>query len=144
MLVGTASAQIYVTVSGGVNKYDITSHSGSTFVTGLGINIYGVAVDSAGNVYVGDYGNAKITKYTSGYTSDDVFGTPYSGTVGSGDPFGVGVLGSNVYFALRNTNQFAKVDTSGGFPNLNYATGGGASTNIAAYVAFDPTGTYMC
>ena len=79
-------------------------------------NPWGVAVDSSGNVYVADYGNDRVEKFTSSGT----FVTQW-GSVGSGPgqfvvPVGVAVDSSgNVYVADTGNNRVQKFTGSGSF-----------------------------
>src|SRR3989304_2205896 len=69
----------------------------------------GVAVDPSGNVYVADFGNNRIQKFTG----SGAFITKW-GSLGSGDgqfdePVGVGVVPSgNVYVADRSNHRIQK------------------------------------
>jgi len=82
----------------------------------------GVAVDSAGNVYVADLGNSTIRKVTSSGVVTTLAGSP--GASGSADgtgsaarfynPAGVAVDGTgNVYVADTNNNTIRKVTSDG-------------------------------
>jgi hypothetical protein len=123
-----ASGDIYLTdgfverTSGIVQKFNSsgtfqtswgTQGSGSgQFIAGAG----GVAVDSAGNVYVADPGNHRIQKFTSG----GAFITSWGG-VGSGNgqlsgPSGVAIDASdNVYVADTGNHRIQVFTTAGAF-----------------------------
>ncbi|MEO6848635.1 MAG: PEP-CTERM sorting domain-containing protein [Chthoniobacterales bacterium] len=141
LFVGTASAQIYVAEAYTVMKYDINGTNGSVFATtGLSVNVYGVAVDSAGNVYVSDYTGDKINKYTSAGGGS---GTAiYTGVPSTGNPFGLSVQGTDVYFAMRNSNTVGLTTTSGGTANLTYVPSA-AGINVPVFTAIDSTGSFM-
>jgi sugar lactone lactonase YvrE len=93
---------------------------------------WGIAVDSAGNVYVGDYGNATVRKITPAGVVSTLAGS--AGSFGYGDgigraalfhePAGVAVdANGNVYvadvfnFAIRKISSTGVVTTLAGLPN---------------------------
>ena len=101
---------------------------------------YGVAVDSSGNVYVGDFGNNKIRKITPAGVVTTLAG---SGTAGSADglgaaasfniPFGIAVDGSgNVYVGDAGSFKIRKITPAG----LVTTLAGSGSSGVA-----DGTGT---
>jgi serine/threonine protein kinase, bacterial len=103
---------------------------GSTNGTGAAASFFapvGVAVDSAGNVYVADAGNNRIRKVTSGGVVTTLAGsgehgiTDGAGSVASFDgPNGVAVdSAGNVYVADRNNNQIRRVTSGGVVTSLN-------------------------
>ena len=94
-------------------------------------NPAGVAVDSSGNVYIGDYGNNRVEKVTSGGTLSIIAGTGTAGAPTPGPattsklsaPEGVAVDSSgNVYIADHGNSMVEKV-TSGGTLSIFAGTG---------------------
>lgn len=96
------------------------SDDGPGYVAKFGIP-YGVAVDSAGNVYVADTGNYKIRKVTPGGLVSTLAGSGTSGSAdGSGDvarfeiSYGIAVdSSSNIYLADTRNNKIRKVTPGG-------------------------------
>ena len=82
-------------------------------------NPWGVAVDSSGNVYVVDYGNNRVEKFTSSGTFVTQWGSYGSENSGPGQfnlPSGVGVDSSgNVYITDTGNNRVEKFTSSGTF-----------------------------
>src|SRR3712207_1496373 len=126
--VNNTSGDIYVTdgfperTSGIVQRFDsagtFVSRSGTQgggngqFVAGAG----GVAVDSAGNVYVADPGNHRVQKFTSSGSFVSSFGGLGSGNGQLSGPFGVAVdAADNVYVADTGNNRVQVFNTSGAF-----------------------------
>ncbi len=137
------------------------SGSGSTNGTGSAARFYdpgGVAVDSAGNVYVADIANEIIRKVTAAGVVTTLAGT--AGLVGSADgtgsaarfltPSGVAVDGAgNVYVADSDNHTIRKITASGevstlaglaGTPGSDDGTGSYARFNYPYGVAVDGSG----
>ena len=84
---------------------------------------YGVAVDSAGNLYIADTGNQRIRKVDSTGTITTIAGTGEVGFSGDGgpaveaelrNPYGVAVdSAGNVYIADSSNHRIRKVDSTG-------------------------------
>jgi DNA-binding beta-propeller fold protein YncE len=76
-----------------------------------------LTVDSAGNVYVGDFGeNNRVQKFDSNGNFITKWGTPGSGDGQFTNPAGVAVDRSgNVYIADRDNNRIQKFDSNGNF-----------------------------
>lgn len=82
-----------------------------------------IATDSAGNIYVADYGNHRIRKVDSGGTVSTVAGSGADGFVGDGGaaasarlfgPFGVAADGAgNIYVVDNSSHRIRKVNSSG-------------------------------
>jgi hypothetical protein len=110
----------------------------ATFLDGTGTNArfnqpYGVAVDSAGTVYVGDSANNRIRKITpagvvttlAGSTSGSADGTGTNATFSQ--PYGVAVdLAGNVYVADRFNHRIRKITPAGVVTTLAGNTQGSA------------------
>lgn len=75
------------------------------------------ATDSAGNVYVADYGNNRIAKFSPTGTWLLNFGTRGSGNGQMRSPYGVAIdpLTNTVYVADSNNNRIDVFDANGGF-----------------------------
>ena len=156
---GFAKAAISRSGNGGV----VTTLAGSTigFVDGTGSSAqfnypFGVAVDSSGTVYVGDYGNHRIRKITPAGVVTTLAG---SGTPGFADgtgssaqfnyPRGVAVDSSGtVYVADSSNHRIRKITSAGVVTTLAGSTAGFADEtgSIAQFngpfsVAVDSSGT---
>jgi sugar lactone lactonase YvrE len=121
----------------------------------------GIAVDSAGNIFVGDGGNFTVRKVSPSGDTMTVAGT--AGSSGSADgiaaaarfntPAGLAVDASgDVYVADINNNSIRKIDASGLVSTVagSAVTTGSAdgfaqdaSFNYPAYVAVDPSGNFF-
>ena len=117
-----------------------TGHAG--FVNGTGTAAefdapFGVAVDSNGNVYVGDTGNDTIRKITSVGAVTTLAGTPGSGYAnGTGSaarfdqPTGTAVDGNgNVYVADEENDMIRKITPGGVVTTLAGSPGNGGSAD---------------
>jgi hypothetical protein len=120
----------------------------------------GLALDSAGNLYIAEQGGNRVRKVTPGGTISRVAGTGtygYSGDDGPAtsaklaSPFGLATDGAgNLYIADANNHRIRKVDSSGiittvaGNGSPGFSGDGGASTeaglNEPLGVAVDCTG----
>ncbi|HEY4325447.1 MAG TPA: T9SS type A sorting domain-containing protein [Mucilaginibacter sp.] len=96
---------------------------------------FAVATDGSGNVYVADYYNNKIRKYTSAGAASTVYGNGTAGTVnGTGaivqfnNPQGLAYDGTNLFVADGTGNTIRKIVLSTGAVST-YA-GSGASTSV--------------
>jgi mucin-19 len=142
----------------------VTTFAGSTslFQDGTGTNARfntpnGIAVDSAGNVYVGDYNNHRIRKITpAGVVTTFAGNGTTTFTDGTGtnatfnQPAGVAVdSAGNVYVADTSNNRIRKITSTGVVTTLagnsNYTfvdgTGTNASFNNPQGIAVDSAGT---
>jgi sugar lactone lactonase YvrE len=112
-------------------------------------NPYGVAVDASGNVYVGDDGNHRIRKITSGGLVSTLAGSGVAGFAdgqGTAAQFylGAGVTidaSGNVYVADQGNSRIRKITPAGlvttlaGSATYGFAEGQGSDARFA-----DPTG----
>jgi len=124
---------------------------------------YGVAVDSAGNIYIADTGNQRIRKVTAstGIITTIAGGGPYSQNYGDGgpatsavlyDPLGVALDSTgNVYIADPGENRIRKVtaatgiiSTVAGSSSYGFSGDGGPATSAGlgdpAGLAIDSAG----
>jgi hypothetical protein len=148
-----ASGDIYVTdgfperTSGHVQKFD----SAGTFVTSWGTmgagngqfiaGAGGVAVDSAGNVYVADPGNHRVQKFTSAGAFISSFGGLGSGNGQMSGPSGVAIdAADNVYVADTGNNRVQVFNTSGGFLR-KWGSAGAGDGQFAAPLALSVDGS---
>jgi len=152
-LLSSATAQTFITAWG-------TYGSGDGQFDGPG----GMAVDASGSVYVADYGNHRVQKFTSTGAYVTQWGTHGSGNGQFNGPEGVAVdAGGNVYVADFGNNRIQKFTGTGAYLTQwgTFGTGAGqfnsplgvavdASGNV--YVAdnfnnriqkFTDTGTYL-
>jgi len=115
---------------------------------------YGVAVDSAGNIYIADTSNHRIRKVDTSGNISTVAGNGTGGYSGDGilatsaelyDPMGVAVdSAGNIYIADSGNNRVRKVDASTGYISTvaGNGTGGYSVDGILATSAelYNPTG----
>ncbi len=125
---------------------------------------YGVATDAAGNVYVADYNNYRIQKFSNAGTYLTQWGTPGIGNGQFNLPIGVATdAAGNVYVADHNNHRLQKFSNAGtyltqwgtpGSGNGQFSYPDGVATDAAGnvYVAdagnhriqkFSGTGTYL-
>jgi hypothetical protein len=138
-----------------------TAGSGNgQFLNGAG----GVAVDSAGNVYVTDLGNHRVEKFTSSGSFIMSWGGSGTGNGQFSGPEGIAIdLTDNIYIADTGNHRVQKFNTSGTFVTKwgTNGTGDGqfdtpwgvsvdglgdvyvADTNNNRIQKFSPTGTFI-
>ena len=130
------------------------------FINGAG----GVAVDSAGNVYVTDLGNHRVEKFTPAGSFISSWGSSGTGNGQFSAPEGIAIdLTDNVYVADTGNHRVQKFNTSGTFVTKwgTNGTGDGqfdtpwgvsvdglgdvyvADTNNNRIQKFSPTGTFI-
>ena len=135
--------------------------AGSTDGTGAAarfVNPNGLAIDTAGNVYVADWGNATIRRITPAGVVTTLAGTP--GSPGSADgtgaaarfslPTGVAVdSAGNVYVADQGNNTIRRITPAGvvttlaglaGSPGSTDGTGSAARFTSPSVLSISPTG----
>lgn len=159
LLTEVSTAQVIVTVAGtpGTAGY---GGDGSAATSALISQPYSVAADASGNLYIADFGNARIRKVSASGTISTFAGTGTSGYSGDGaaatsaklnNPVGVAVDGSgNVYIADFGNSVIRKVNTSGvistvaGTGTAGFSGDGGAATsaklNSPVHVTIDASG----
>ena len=135
------SAGVVTTLAG------LAGSSGSTDATGSAArfnNPAGVSVDTAGNVYVADYGNHTIRKVTSAGVVTTLAGT--AGSTGSTDatgsaarfyyPYGVSVdTAGNVFVTDYGNHTIRKVTSAGVVTTLAGTAGSAGSTDATGSAA---------
>jgi tripartite motif-containing protein 71 len=103
--------------------------SGLTFGSGDGQfnGPRGLAVDSSGNVYVVDEGNARIQKFTNAGTFNATWGNYGTGNGQFHQPFGIAVSSStgNVYVADTNNERVQEFTNTGTFVRTWGSAGSG-------------------
>ena len=144
-----------VTPTGVVTTLAGNTSAAAGFADGTGTaalfhNPRGLAVDSAGNVYVADTGNTAIRKVTPGGVVTTVAGT--TGTYGSTDgvgaaarfnfPNGLAVdSAGNIFVADELNNSIRKVAADGTVTTFAGSTAGGAADGTGTAARFSkPTG----
>ena len=156
-----SSGNVYVTDQGNNRVQKFTSTG--TYISQLGcpsgacsagsangqfMGPFGVAVDSSGNVYVADYGNNRVEKFTGTGTYLSQLGCP-TGACSSGsgngqfnEPSGVAVDSSgNVYVTDFQNNRVEKFTSTGLFVTKWGSLGSGDGQFDAPYgVAVDGSG----
>ncbi len=141
------------TASGNVTNVAVTCSASQAQVTTWAATSFfepsGVAVDTAGNVYVADTRNNLISKVLASSTVTSFAGTTTSGAAdGTGDsasfaaPFGVAVdAGANVYVADSANHMIRKISPAGAVTTLAGSTTSGASDGSGAAASFyNPSG----
>lgn len=140
--------------------WGISGSANGQFLNGAG----GVAVDSAGNVYVTDLGNHRIEKFTAGGTFISSWGSSGTGNGQFSGPEGIAIdTSDNIYIADTGNHRIQKFNTSGTFVTKwgTNGTGDGqfdtpwgvsvdgagdvyvADTNNNRIQKFSPTGTFL-
>ncbi|MEO6848356.1 MAG: PEP-CTERM sorting domain-containing protein [Chthoniobacterales bacterium] len=106
-----------------VERYTMTGTGAGqyTYAGGTSLNLSdprGIAIDAAGNVYMANYGNGTINKYTAAFLDGGVVLT------GLTDPEGLAIdsLG-NMYVSSLSGGYVSKYSTSGTLISLNFITG---------------------
>jgi hypothetical protein len=155
----TASTGDIITISGngnfgwvdGSEMQSSTSTTSGTTTAGAGVSeltfVKGLAVDSAGNVYIGDTPSCRVRKVDVNYNTTTIAGTgtcSYSGDGGPATaanlhfPTGVAVDKSgNVYEAENGSSVVRKIDTTGkittiaGTGTWGYSGDGGPANKAA-------------
>ena len=142
------SAGVVTTLAGSAGSYGSTDATGST---ARFYNPYGVAVDTAGNVFVADYNNHTIRKVTSAGVVTTLAGT--AGSFGSTDatgsaarfknPVGVTVdTGGNIFVTDQKNHTIRKVTSAGVVTTLAGTVGSFGSTDATGSAAkfYEPFG----
>jgi DNA-binding beta-propeller fold protein YncE len=103
----------------------------------------GVAVDSAGNIYVADVANSKVMKFSSTGTYISTIGSSGTGDGQFTGPVGLAIdSGDNLYVADTGNNRIQKLTTAGAFVTKWGTLGSGnGDLNAPQGVAVDNVGT---
>jgi sugar lactone lactonase YvrE len=155
------SRGIITTVAGSGAKSTFSGDAGSATTASLN-QPRGVAVDSAGNLYIADYANNRIRRVSGGMITT-VAGNGVSGSSGDGgaatsaslnQPQGVAVdTPGNLYIADSYNYRIRKVSGgiittlagNGNYGNLGFVGGGSPATSagiLPSGVAVDSAGSY--
>ena len=126
-----------ITTIAGTGEFGFSGDGGPAVEAKLR-NPRGVAVDSAGNVYIADFSNRRIRKVDSTGTITTIAGTGKKGFSGDGgpaveaelySPYGVAVdSAGNVYiadFRIRKVDSTGTIDTVAGTGRLGFSGDGG-------------------
>jgi RHS repeat-associated protein len=140
---------IITTVAG--NGYDGFSGDGGP-ATDAGFNPRGLAMDSAGNIFIADWFNHRVRKVNTSGIITTVAGNGYDGFSGDGGPatnaslsmpYGVAVDNAgNIFIADQSNYRIRRVDTSGIITTVagngygGFSGDGGPATDAG----FDPRG----
>ena len=150
-----ASVYAFVPLAGNAAVLDHTDGTGNN---ARFFNPTGVAVDTAGNIYIADGGDHAVRKVTAGGTVSTLAGNP--GQAGANDgtgsgatflyPYAVAVDGSgNVYVADSGNHNIRKITAGGttstlagtaGVPGSTDGTGTAALFNLPQGIAVDGSG----
>lgn len=87
-----------------------------------------IAIDSSDNVYVTDWGNGRVQKFTSGGAYSTQWGLPGSGNAQFNGPAGIAVDGAgNVFVADSGNQRIQKFSSTGAYINQwgSYGSGNG-------------------
>jgi serine/threonine protein kinase, bacterial len=146
-----------VSIDCGIPQYVVSTFAGSTTAgsadgTGTSASFsfpFGVAVDSSGNVYVGDTSNQEIRKITAQGDVTTLAGSTTPGAAdGTGaaasfnDPEGVATdAAGNVYVVDHANNEIRKVSPAGVVTTLAGSTTPGSTDAVGTAASFNlPTG----
>jgi sugar lactone lactonase YvrE len=139
-----------VVISTGVVTTLAGSTQGSTDGTGIAAQFHtpcGIAVDSNGDVYVGDTGNHRIRKITSVGVVTTLAGSTQGATDGVGTaaefymPRGLCVSGSDLYVADSSNQRIRKIDVLTGTVTTLAGSTQGATDGVGTAATFSgPTG----
>jgi DNA-binding beta-propeller fold protein YncE len=118
-------------------------------------NIFGITVDSSGNVYASDYDGGRIQKFLSDGTFLTKIGSPGSGDGQLSMPTGVTIDSSgDIYVVNAYNNRIEKFSSNGTFVS-KFGTGGyGVAVDSSGYIyvgdtfgyricKFKPDGTFL-
>jgi sugar lactone lactonase YvrE len=128
--------------------------------TSAALNAKSVALDKAGNLYIGDFGNNRIRKVNSSGVISTIAGTGVAGFGGDGGPAlsaqisgPVGLAfdtAGNLFFSDVFNNRIRKIDNAGGITTIagngtqGFAGDGGLATAAEIYesggITFDTIG----
>jgi RHS repeat-associated protein len=132
-------------VSDGVSKFEVCTTSCHAGIAGSGAgqlsNPDGLAIDSAGNVWVADEGNNRVVEYSSTGTYVAEYGSLGTGNVQSKQPVDLTVDGGYLFVADTGNDRIEELSTSGGYVGQFGSAGSGAGQfNSPETIATGPEG----
>ncbi len=120
------SANVYATdQTNTINNIQVFSNNG-TFITSWAVtgSPQGIAVDTAGNVYIAEFNNSYVEKYTSSGTFISQLGTPGTGNGQFTNPRGIAVDASGNVYVTDGGNSRVEVFNSAGAFTTQWGTSG--------------------
>jgi uncharacterized protein (TIGR03437 family) len=123
-------------IAGAIAQFGYDGDGGPAAQAHLTVTAGGLAADTSGNLYIGDFTTGRIRKFAPGGTIQTVAGTGVSGFSGDGGlatqaqiaPSGIAVDATgNLYLAEAGNNRVRRVDTSGNIATVYHDATPGSS-----------------